>query len=132
MSAKKENGFTLLEVLVAIILFSFVFLLFGAFFVNSFTASNKQDSQAVAINIARYLAEEWKNGQPCAKPLTPPQQTYRCNEITINDRQYFPVVHLDQLDPIDIITVEIYSTGYESDQIRPLTAVHVGMPRRTP
>ncbi|ERI11296.1 type IV pilus modification PilV family protein [Aneurinibacillus aneurinilyticus] len=58
-----EKGFTLIEVIAAIIIFSVSLLLFNSYFVNSFSNSKKQDTQMVAMNIARQVAEQWKNSE---------------------------------------------------------------------
>ncbi|AMA72109.1 MULTISPECIES: prepilin-type N-terminal cleavage/methylation domain-containing protein [Aneurinibacillus] len=57
-----EKGITLLEVLAAIVIFSICLLLFNVYFVNSFSTVKRQDSQLVAMNIARQVAEQWKTG----------------------------------------------------------------------
>ncbi|RXT14686.1 prepilin-type N-terminal cleavage/methylation domain-containing protein [Ammoniphilus sp. CFH 90114] len=110
MRIKQNSGFTLLEVLVAVLLFSFVFLLFGAFFINSFTISTKQDSEVVAINLARQIAEQWKIGNECVNTGLDPN-LITCKEQKINNRDYYPVVFLQDYPPIKLITVNIYSSS---------------------
>lgn len=57
---RNSRGFTLLEVLLAISIFSVALLLFSAYFVNSFTISKTGDRELVAMNLARQIAEQYK------------------------------------------------------------------------
>lgn len=126
-----QRGFTLLEVLVAIVLFSVAILLFSSMFVSSFQQSKNEDTQLVAINLARQVASGWgsmsndevisavKNAegislQDTTKPIQFPKQVTDQNipdQYTINERTYQSIVTINKLDPILIITVEITSPG---------------------
>jgi prepilin-type N-terminal cleavage/methylation domain-containing protein len=59
----QEKGFTLIEVIASIVIFSVALLLLSSFFTNSFILSKKQDTQMIAMNLARQTAEQWKSGQ---------------------------------------------------------------------
>jgi len=48
-------------VLLAVSIFSIALLLFSAYFVNSFTISKSSDRELVAMNLARQIAEQYKN-----------------------------------------------------------------------
>jgi prepilin-type N-terminal cleavage/methylation domain-containing protein len=134
-----QRGFTLLEVLVAIVLFSVATLLFSSMFVSSFQQSKNEDTQLVAINLARQVASGWgsmsndevisavKNAegislQDTTKPIQFPKKVTDQNipdqynidipdQYTINERTYQSIVTINKLDPILIITVEITSPG---------------------
>ncbi|MBP1930219.1 type IV pilus modification PilV family protein [Ammoniphilus resinae] len=71
-----QKGFTLIEVLVSIVLFSVVLMLFSTYFINSFSLSKRQDSELIAMNIAKQIAEQWKSEEgdlssPSASILKP-------------------------------------------------------------
>lgn len=68
MIKRGENGFTLIEVLISIVLFSTVLLLFSTYFVNSFSQSKRQDHEQIAITIAKQFAEQWKNEEGDISP----------------------------------------------------------------
>ncbi|MFE4199022.1 type IV pilus modification PilV family protein [Aneurinibacillus aneurinilyticus] len=77
-----EKGFTLIEVIAAIIIFSVSLLLFNVYFVNSFSNSKKQDTQMVAMNIARQVAEQWKNSEGTLPSSKFPEE--KLNEEKLN------------------------------------------------
>ena len=58
----KEKGFTLIEVVAALLILSMAVLLFSNFFVRGYGLSKNQDNQMIAMNLARQVAEEWKSG----------------------------------------------------------------------
>lgn len=58
----KEKGFTLIEVVAALLILSMAILLFSNFFVHGYGLSKKQDNQMIAMNLARQVAEEWRSG----------------------------------------------------------------------
>jgi prepilin-type N-terminal cleavage/methylation domain-containing protein len=122
---RNQRGFMLLEVLVAIVLFSVAILLFSSVFVSNFQQSKNQETQLVAINLARQVASEWGNKsydeitekinpQNTTTPIQYPVQV-RDEQIpdqySINERTYQSKVTINKLDPILIITVEITSPG---------------------
>jgi prepilin-type N-terminal cleavage/methylation domain-containing protein len=141
---RREEGFTLLEVLAAITIFSVVILMFSSFFVHGFQTAKSEDKQLVAMNLAQQIVEDLKNAK--GEWVNPPQNsdlTYdelftlmnqNVNEIQlksvpINDRNYEPKLSLSSLDtgladhPLIILTVSIYTNS----STVPLATVHGGM-----
>lgn len=126
---RNQRGFMLLEVLVAIVLFSVAILLFSSVFVSNFQQSKSQETQLVAINLARQVASEWSGKsysslinqikdeeriepQDTTTPIQYPiQMTDKKipDQYSINERTYLSKVTINKLDPILIITVEITS-----------------------
>jgi|GEM_PF-2546158 len=57
-----ERGFSLIEVLASVVIFSTVLLLLANFLIQSYEVSGNEDAKVVAMNLARQTAEQWKNG----------------------------------------------------------------------
>ncbi len=121
-----QKGFTLIEVLVSIVLFSVVLLLFSTYFVNNTAQSTKQDTKLIAANLARQTAEEWKAKEyddlkeklaldPTNTSITLPDETI--GDQAINGRTYKQKIKLTAFPdsiPIIVISVSVYD---ESDQL---------------
>jgi prepilin-type N-terminal cleavage/methylation domain-containing protein len=129
-----NKGFTLIEVLAAIVIFSVTLLIFNAYIVNSFSSNKSQNTNQVAINIAREIAEQWKSGNgrvpgstastPDIGPMTYQEikntygasldsvqgATVALHPIQINHTTYTPFVTLKNLGPIISITVTVKSS----------------------
>jgi prepilin-type N-terminal cleavage/methylation domain-containing protein len=130
-----EKGFTLLEVLAAIAIFSVALLLFNAYFVNSFSSAKRQDSQLVAMNIARQIAEQWRTGQGeitiggetihssyneiAAKETEVLVDTdsdgvndeHALSDIILNGITYSPTITIEKLDPLYTVKVTVRKKG---------------------
>jgi prepilin-type N-terminal cleavage/methylation domain-containing protein len=60
---RNERGLSLIEVLASLFILSMALLFLSNFLVRSYELSGDEDVRAVAMNIARLTAEQWKNGQ---------------------------------------------------------------------
>ncbi|WP_027414878.1 type II secretion system protein [Aneurinibacillus terranovensis] len=113
-----EKGFTLIEVLLSIVIFSISLLLFSTFFINNINQSSKQDAQLIAMNLARQTAEQWKNGDG---NVTNPTET---------DGSAIHVTGVDLSQPFtyDVLNALISSgTGSGDSQVKTL-ALPIGQP----
>ncbi|MBN6186531.1 prepilin-type N-terminal cleavage/methylation domain-containing protein [Aneurinibacillus sp. BA2021] len=141
------KGFTLIEVLAAIVIFSVTLLLFNAYFVNSFSHSKKQDTKMVAINVARQIAEQWKNGEGASSLPTPSGETFNYEHVkdlisegnveyslsptSINGTSYLPKVTLKEIpagsedNPLILIIVTVYQENSETS--KPLATLYTSM-----
>lgn len=140
------KGFTLIEVLAAIVIFSVTLLLFNAYIVNSFSSNKAQNTNQVAINIAREIAEQWKSGNGQIPNLASPgsdtgpmtfekiQQQYgtsldnqegitiELRSLQINQTTYRPFVTLKNMGPIISIWVNV-----KSNENRVLATLYTGL-----
>jgi prepilin-type N-terminal cleavage/methylation domain-containing protein len=130
---RNQRGFALLEVLVAIVLFSVAILLFSSVFVSSFHQSKTEDTRLVAINLARQVASEWgsKSYDELSNDIGKSTSDMQ-GKINVNDRDYYwkvsvtpspnasPPPQIDETIPMVIIKVEIN----DQNSMQPLAVVH--------
>lgn len=127
-----EKGFTLIEVIAAIIIFSVSLLLFNVYFVNSFSNIKRQDSQLVAMNIARQFTEQWKAGngtliesgttllatssykEIAAKETEILNKPFSLSNVSLNGITYEPVIVISKLEPLYTIQVTVKQEGADS------------------
>lgn len=127
-----EKGFTLIEVIAAIIIFSVSLLLFNVYFVNSFSNIKRQDSQLIAMNIARQFAEQWKAGngtliesgttllatsnykEIAAKEIEILNKSFSLSNVTLNGITYEPTIVINKLEPLYTIQVTVKQEGGDS------------------
>ncbi|BAU26982.1 prepilin-type N-terminal cleavage/methylation domain-containing protein [Aneurinibacillus soli] len=152
---QKEKGFTLIEVVAALVIFSIAILLFSNFFVKGYSLSKKQDNRMIALNLARQTAEEWKseagmvtssttvNGVTieAGTPVTYDEikkfkgQTITINAgapLSINGRSYLQEVAISALDPdtahqLLLLTITVRDANHPDDV---LTVLHTGVPEK--
>lgn len=150
---QKEKGFTLIEVVAALVIFSIAILLFSNFFVKGYSLSKKQDSRMIALNLARQTAEEWKsdagivttsttiNGVTLEAgiPVTYDQMKQlkgqiiplnQGNPLIINGRNYSQEVAISALDPdtdhqLLLLTITVRDANHPNDV---LAVLHTGVP----
>jgi prepilin-type N-terminal cleavage/methylation domain-containing protein len=154
-----EKGFTLIEVIASIVIFSVALLLLSSFFTNSFILSKKQDTQMIAMNLARQTAEQWKSGQvdpegiaeaiidkgdlPSAEVLNYEElskikgSTITLPPSTINGRTYLQKIQIQDFKPnpegeglLLLLTVTVTEQGGNSN--RPLAVLHTAIANPNP
>jgi prepilin-type N-terminal cleavage/methylation domain-containing protein len=150
----QEKGFTLIEVIASIVIFSVALLLLSSFFTNSFILSKKQDTQMIAMNLARQTAEQWKSGQVDQKDIAgvtidkgdlPSAEVLNYEELskikgstitlppsTINGRTYLQKIQIQDFKPdsasedlLLLLTVTVTEQGENSE--RPLAVLHTAI-----
>ncbi|MED0671970.1 type II secretion system protein [Aneurinibacillus aneurinilyticus] len=128
-----EKGFTLIEVIAAIIIFSVSLLLFNVYFVNGFSNIKRQDSQLVAMNIARQFAEQWKAGNGTLidkdgttllatssyKKIAEKEseilgESFLLSNVTLNGITYEPTIVINKLEPLYTIQITVKQAGGDS------------------
>jgi len=122
---KDERGFSLVEVLVAMVLLGFAMLAMGSLFLSSMEHSRQGRHDMVALNLASEILERMRAVDfDEVEPLFDGMDTADSSSVPSEAREWAD--HLrEELGPTGNATVTVYSEGEKADLTRGLVEVEI-------
>ncbi|MBY0123970.1 PilW family protein [Bacillus sp. S/N-304-OC-R1] len=120
----KKNGFTLVELLCAITLLSFVIIIYLSIFSQSLSLSRKVEDKLTSVNVAEKVLNMVRRGDANISFDTYPYELPK-----VNGKTYYPVVVITQTSQeqalgLKKVLVKIYSNKDYSKTLKPDSEIY--------